>query len=390
MNASFSYETLTSSQEEDEFSRLLSLCFNSLGESLYMKRVGSQNFRVMRQGGQLMGGLAILRMGQWYGGQCVPMAGIAAVGVAPEYRGSGVAIALMQKTLSELREQGIPLSVLYPATQRLYRKAGYEQGGSLCTWEVSTQAIHLSDRSLPVHSITPSVEVLEPLYRQKAQTYNGHLDRHAALWKDLTNTEVKEAIASTYLFGDINHPEGYAIFHQVRVNNSNRLIIKDWVLLTPASVQRFWSFLADHRTQIDHIQWRSSMVDPLTLLLPEQSADLVETERWMVRIIDVSKALEKRGYPADLQAELHLEIQDDLFLQNTGKFVLTVANGKSEVATSGNGDLKLTIRALSSLYSGLFTPQELKLMGQLEATESALKTAAHLFNSHAPWISDFF
>lgn len=355
-----------------------------------MKRVGVDNFRVVRQGETIAGGLAILQMGQWYGSHCVPMAGIAAVGVAPDYRGSGVAIALMQHTLRELRDQGIPLSVLYPATQRLYRKAGYEQAGLLSTWEINPQAIHLSDRSLPVYPITPSVEWLAPLYQQKAQTHNGHVERHAALWTDLTDMNPSGAIARAYGFGEPGNPEGYIIFHQVRVNNTSRLVVKDWVLLTPAAIQRFWSFLADHRSQIDQIFWRSSIADSLSVLLPEQSARLHETERWMLRIIDVGKALEKRGYSANLQAELHFDIQDDLFAENTGKFILTVANGKSEMTQGGNGNLKLNIRALSSLYSGLFTPYELKLMGQLEATDFALQTATQLFAGQLPWMSDFF
>jgi predicted acetyltransferase len=296
----------------------------------------------------------------------------------------------MQHTLRELREQGIPLSALYPATQRLYRKAGYEQAGSFCVWEIEAQAIQAGDRSLPVHPITPTVDRLAPLYRHKAQSHNGHLERHAALWQELTDTNPKEAIACAYGFGSLEQLEGYIIFHQVRADNSNRLVIKDWALLTPAAVHRFWSFLADHRSQIDHIRWRSSPIDPLTLFLSEQSARLVNLEQWMLRIVDVSKALEKRGYSPHLQSELHFDIQDDLLPENTGKFVLTVANGKSEVVRGGNGDLKIHIRALSSLYSGLFTPHELKLIGQLEATETALEIATYLFQGASPWISDFF
>jgi predicted acetyltransferase len=388
MTFSFQYTTLSSSEEE-HFSHLLGQCFNSLGESTYIKRIGVDSFRVLHQGDQLAGGLAILPMGQWYGGQCVPMAGIAAVAIAPEYRGAGAAIALMQNTLRELREQGVPLSVLYPATQRLYRKAGYEQAGVLCTWEINPQAIHISDRSLPVHPITPSVELLAPLYRQKAQSINGHVERHTALWQELMNPKPEGAIACAYGFGELEQLEGYIIFHQIKVGNSNRLVIKDWVMLTPSAVQRFWTFLADHRSQIDQVRWRSSPADPLTVLLPEQEAYIVESERWMMRILDVSKALEKRGYPA-VQAELHFDIQDDLFDENNDKFVLTVSDGKSEVIRGGNGDLKLNIRTLSALYSGLFTSQELALVGRLEATRSALMTATQLFTHSSPWMSDFF
>lgn len=50
-------------------------------------------------------------MAQWWGGERVPMTGIAAVGIAPEYRGTGAAIALMQHTVKELHAKGYPLAI---------------------------------------------------------------------------------------------------------------------------------------------------------------------------------------------------------------------------------------------------------------------------------------
>jgi len=41
----------------------------------------------------------------------------------------------------------------------------------------------------------------------------------------------------------------------------------------------------------------------------------------MLRVIDVSKALEKRVYPLGIETELHLEVKDDLLPENNGKSV---------------------------------------------------------------------
>lgn len=88
------------------------------------------------------------------------MAGIAAVGVLPEYRGQGVANRLLKQTIQELHSQQIPISALYPATQAPYRKVGYEQGGSSCKWQLPTASIQLQERDLALERIEVAIAVL--------------------------------------------------------------------------------------------------------------------------------------------------------------------------------------------------------------------------------------
>jgi len=126
------------------------------------------------------------------------------------------------------------------------------------------------------------------------------------------------------------------------------------------------------------------------LLLPEQTAKIYRLERWMLRVINVSTALEKRGYPQKLETELHLEVRDDLLPENNGRFVLHVSNGQGEVTKGGKGELQLDISGLAPLYTGLFTPHQLQLMGYLEAKEPALLAATQLFAGSQPWMPDFF
>ncbi len=110
----------------------------------------------------------------------------------------------------------------------------------------------------------------------------------------------------------------------------------------------------------------------------------------MLRVIDVPKALEKRGYPEGVEAQLHLDVRDDLLLENNGQFVLTVSGGRSEVTRGGKGELKLDVRAMAPLYTGLFTPHQLQLTGQIEASNTALSVATQLFTGLQPWMCDKF
>ncbi|MBD2361798.1 GNAT family N-acetyltransferase [Anabaena minutissima FACHB-250] len=391
MTPQFKY---TKAQQEDirQLGHILEQCFiMSAGDSeIYANLVGLDNFRVIYRDQKVAGGLVIYSMGQWWGGGRVPMAGLAAVGIAPEYRGDGAAIALIQNALQEIHAQDIPISVLYPATQRLYRKAGYEQAGSYCTWEISTQSIQIREQSLPVQPVDPKDDDLfHSLHQQQGKLTHGYLDRHPAIWQGLIHTEAQETLY-TYLIGDKDQPQGYIIFTQERTKDASILRVKDWVMLSLDAARTFWTFLANHRSQIDKVRWKSSITDSLTLLLPEQTAKICQSDRWMLRIVDVCKALSARGYPPGVEAELHLDIQDNLLTSNQGKFILSVANGRGEVTKGGKGEFKLDIQGLAPLYSSLFTPSQLQLAGKLDATATALSTATQIFAGVSPWMMDFF
>lgn len=379
--------------DAQRFIQILAQCFmSSIDRSkVYFDRIGIDQFRSIHQEGQLAGGLALLPMRQWWGGQRIAMTGIAAVGIAPEYRGSGAALSLLQNTLRELHQEAVPLSVLYPATQRLYRKVGYEQGGMYQGWSAATQAIQIKSTALPFQAIDPKqFDRLRPLQQQQARQNNAHLDRHAIVWQEKVDAEPHQTIHG-YLIGSSDQPQGYVLFDQHSSQNETVLRVRDWAILSAEAGRSLWGFFASHRSQIHKIQWRGGAIDLLSLLLPEQSASPRDEMRWMLRIVHVPLALEKRGYPTGLELELHLEVMDDLLPENQGKFILSVSNGQGNVGKGGRGDLKLDIRGLAPLYTGLFTPQQLALMGYLDAPEAVLSIATQLFATGAsPWMPDFF
>ncbi|MBP5973917.1 GNAT family N-acetyltransferase [Brasilonema sp. CT11] len=391
MMPKFEYSQLIK-EDIQRLGNILEQCFlMSPGDSeIFFNSIGLENFRVIRAGEEVAGGLGIIPMAQWWGGERVPMAGISVVGIAPEYRAGGAALTMMQHTVKELHAKGVPISTLYPATQRLYRKAGYEQGGISSIWEVPTQSILVKEQPLPVGAVADKVhEKFHELYQQHAKLNNGLLERHQSLWEYMFKPDKKEGIYA-YLIGYAEQPQGYIIFSQHQDQDGSFIRVKDFVVMTTAAAQTFWNFLAKHRSVIQNVQWKGSATESLTLLLPEQTAKQKSTSYWMLRVIDVVKALEKRGYPPGIQAELHLEIQDDLLAENNGKFILSVANGRGEVTSGGKGEMKLDIRGLAPLYTGLFTPQQLQLAGRLDATETARFAATQIFVGTAPWMADFF
>lgn len=386
------FGTVSDSEEAQSFGKISCQCFNVSGRGwqFYSNRVGLENLRVIRQAGQIAGGLSLYPMGQWFGGRSIPMSGVAGVGVAPEYRGIGVAVELMRQTLKELHASGIPLSALYAATQRLYRKVGYEQAGSYCRFSLPTDSIAVRDHSLPLHPVDPThLKVFHNLYRQRATVTNGNLDRHKAIWERLVQPSTDDSIYA-YLVGSNDKPEGYVIFSQQQGATNYNLRVWDLVALTPAAGRRLWAFFADHRSLAGDVVWHGPTVEPLLALLPEQTYQITRLERWLLRVIDVPKALALRGYPLGVEAELHLAVRDELLPQNNGRFILAVSQGQGEVVDGGRGELQLDVRGLSPLYTGLLTPHQLQANGYLEATADALVVATQIFAGPEPWMPDHF
>src|SRR5882672_1691904 len=91
-------------RELDALMTILGEVFRATPEHLhrYVQNVGAENFRLLRAGKDLVGGLAMLPMGQFFGGTSVPMVGVALVGIAPHQRAGGAGTALMSAMLREL------------------------------------------------------------------------------------------------------------------------------------------------------------------------------------------------------------------------------------------------------------------------------------------------
>ncbi|HEY9735728.1 MAG TPA: GNAT family N-acetyltransferase [Trichocoleus sp.] len=390
MTNSLKYTTLQDDSDAKRLSQLLGQSFvaDPDAELIYLNRIGHQQIRTIRQGETLLGGLAIIPMGQWFGGKRVDMSGIAAVCIAPEARGTGAALKMMQQMLQELHNNRVPLSTLYPAVQQLYRRAGYEQGGTSCHWVCNPAGIGLSKAPLTLSPIAPEPGVLAPLAQKQACRHNGLLDRHPLIWQWVTAPAGQTCYS--YSIGPTEAPEGYILFTQTRTESGNKLRVLDWVALTPAAVTSLWAFLASHRSQVEQIQWTGGAIDWLSLGLPEQPSKQNSISRWMTRIVCVREALEARGYPQSVTGELHLAVTDDLLPENQGNWVLTLDQGQGHVAPGGRGDLKLDIRGLTPLYTSLFSPYQLQQIGYLDGPDSALSFASQAFGGASPWLADFF
>ena len=387
--------TIGPPQSDGDCERYAQLCVDAFGAPLEAIRraddlVGREHIRVVRRGEQVIAGLIAIPLGQYWGGAAVPMNGIGGVATAVEARGSGAATELLRAVVRELRERGVPISTLYPATRKLYRRVGYEMAGIECDAELRCDGIDIRDRGLTMRPATDEDEAgVVSAYRTWARRHSGNLERSAYHWDRVRRR--RDKTYDGYIIEGDHGIEGYVYIGAVDVPNAPAEVhASDVVALTPAAARRILTFFADYRTTRGAAKWRTSPTDPLLAQLPEGRFKLHMWGGWMLRILDVAGALAARGYGPGIDAELHLRVHDDLLAENNGDYVLRVTEGRATAEPGGRGLLELDVRGLASLYASHSTPIDLVMTGQATGDEQSLALAATIFAGPAAWMRDTF
>jgi len=356
----------------------------------FFARIGREHVRVLRESGRVVAGLTLLPLGQWFGGRSVRMTGVNLVGAAPEARGHGAATRLMQAAVREMRDAGVPISTLYPAKQTLYRRCGWEVTGA--RWELSVEARHLdvATRELAVRSFVPAdLPAVQALHRDVVREHTGPVDRPDFLWRRVVDPP-KRGVQG-FLVEGAGGIEGYVFLSVARGEGMRQeLSATELLAATPAAARRLLRFLGDHDSLADRIVWWGNPADPLLGAISEHVWKGRIHFPWMVRILDPKAALEGRGYAPGLAMELSFALEDPLLEENTGRFVLEVADGRGSVRPGGDGRIRADVRGLAAIYGGWTTPRGARAMGLLDGPDDDLARAAGAFAGPIPWMSDMF
>jgi len=354
------------------------------------ERYGTDKLRVLRENGETIAGLSLLPLGQWWGGRRLAMGGISLVGVAPEHRGRGAATRLMRAVVREMKEGGYPVSVLYPAKQTLYRRAGWELAGS--RWEIAWGAGDPADASRDgtIREIrAEDLESVDAAYRRWARDRDGALDRPDFMW--LRIREPWKHVARGFLVEGTAGPEGWVWLYETEGSGHGYdLHLVECAALTRAAGRRLLAFVGDHASLGQTVRWWGDPRDPMVSLFREQRYKARVFFQWMLRVVDAKAAIEGRGYPPGVTASIHLEIDDELVPENSGRVVVDVTGGRAEVRAGGDGKVRVGARGLAALWSGHLPASRAAVAGLAEGDRTDLAAADAVFGSAPASMSDMF
>lgn len=357
----------------------------------WFERAGHEHTYSFVAGGEVAASAIEVPMGLWLGGRSVKNLGVAGVAVGPRHRGRGLAYELMAALVREGRERGYAVSTLYPATQALYRKVGYQLAGGHYHINLRLDGITSRCREAEIVPLgAGDLERLRPLQARVARQHDGNLDRGAYVWARVFAPRFEDARGFGVAFD--GQLEGYTFFTtRTAPSLDQQLELTDLVAETPRAKHALLAFFASHRSLAKKVSWTGGPHDPFVSLLDEQACEVALRYHYMLRILDVGLALEERGYPRATHDRLVLEVSDPELPENGGRFTLEVEDGRGRVERGGAGPaLRASINGLSSLYGGYLPASELARLGWLEGDDEALRAADHIFAGRTPWMSEMF
>ncbi|MCC5821953.1 MAG: GNAT family N-acetyltransferase [Phycisphaerales bacterium] len=352
--------------------------------------------RVFRdERGEPAGSALVVWCGQFFGGRSVPMAGVRAVAVPPERRGTGVATDLMKALLGEAHERGTPISTLYAATQPLYRRTGYEQAGH--RHRVTLDPARLKGRAVPGTRIRPADfdrdhDAIVACHHAMARAMPGNLDRDAYLWSLLRAPRATQT-DTLLIEDDAGRIGGVLTSRLERIPYPGRgfaLWASDISASSEQGARGVLAAMAGFGSVATEIRLHCGPTHPLLLLLDEQKYRIDHEEHWMTRIVRLADAVGARGYPATLRTRVGVRVHDPLFSDNDGDWTIEVEDGHAEGTRGGDARVELDIGAMAAVYTGFASPEQLALIGRIRGDQEALSTLGAIFAGPTPSMVDFF
>jgi len=307
--------------------------------------------------GRLVGVALYHDMRQWWYGRAVPMAGVASVAVAPEHRGRGIARRLMADLLAEMVRRGYPISALFPATMSMYRSLGWELAGARETAEIPARSLSpLAPPDLPPEAGPVVLKRAEPGDAAAVNSVIGRVHEAARdcgpiTWDEAT---VRQWLGDRDLYAYLSH-DGFLIYHCHDGNDA--VFVEGAEAMSAATVRAFWSHVGSHASIAEKVYARVGAADAFWWLTRERDADVTHRSLWMLRVVDAPAAIAARGFPAATSLSVPLDLADGARPENSGRWELTVAEGKGSLSPltsppAAGPPLALGPRGLAALYAG--------------------------------------
>ncbi len=341
-------------------------------------------------------------MAQYFGGRSVPMGGLSGVGVAPDRRGRGLGRTVVSASLLAMHERGDVISSQFPTTASMYRSLGYEYAGDYGSTRVPLAEL---PRGSELDATANSIEFsacswgdvnheAATLWDSMARPHNGWQDHRPLLWQQ-TAYDWDHHEGGKYLVRGVRDGKTVAIVaYQQEAPVSDGLFslwLEQLLVADGGALRAAFAYLAGHGTTVDAIKTTLPVDYFGWALRGGEHLAHHKTFRAMTRLIDVSGAIEARGYPGGLTVAVPLAIVDPLIDSNNGNYIFEVTAGQGALTPGGDGGIALGIGALSAIYTGVGQPAVMAQAGQLSGgTEVQHGDLAAAFAGPAPVFTAYF
>ncbi|MFD3381959.1 MULTISPECIES: enhanced intracellular survival protein Eis [unclassified Streptomyces] len=346
-----------------------------------------------RSGTVVAGGLGLL-IPQHFGGAPVPSACLGAGCVAPEERGSRLAARLLTERLHALQAQGAVISSLWTASTGYARHLGWEAPAPVTAWSIATDDLkqaattRKTDHLDITHGLTPDAEELQ---QDLARQWNGPVQRPHwwAAW-----TTARHALTTYRFHRPGQPPTGVLAFAMTpREQHGMHLAVHDFWATDQHTADAMLAFLGRH-DRAATITFQRNALPPSPLLLHtlhRYRPHVRAWHPWMLRILNLPEAIRLRGWPADLDLSVPIEVEGESH-NTSDRYLLHIEAGSAELRpTSREAAVSFTRGQLAVWYAGGYRSTTTARLSGIECTSSqALTNLIHATTDQEPWLPDHF
>jgi predicted acetyltransferase len=335
-----------------------------------------ENLTVVEVAGDIVAHAFLFPFEASFGGRLTKVGGVASVGVAPEARGRGVGRALMKKLHALSDARGDALTLLYPFRQGFYASLGYAPITSRRRIAFDPRAVPDGWRELARQRTVGRAkgedrERIESLHAAAAARTNGWITRGAAFWDRLFARERRHHLVTD---------GGYVAFtiDQEHTHGEAVLLVDELVAIDDTARRTLYGALSAMRDQVHEIVIEVAHDDPIEHALVDvdrrrYGTDTVEHAFGeivggpMVRIEDVHRAIEARGY-REGEATFDVVVDDEIAM------AVTIADGRAIVSGARGGAVLHATRAtLAGIFYGGLRATDAARLGLLDADHKLLE-----------------
>jgi predicted acetyltransferase len=311
----------------------------------------------------------------WFGGARVPTSGIAGVTVVAEDRGRGLLDGLFEALLRNARERGVAISTLFPTAPRIYRRFGYEVVGQFDTVELATADLAAVRETGDLHArraLPADLDAVRGVYDAWAVAQNGPLTRRGPSFPATAEEVLASYTGITLAVDGQDRVHGYASWRRgPGYGEHTALRVADLVATREDARSTLLRTLGSFASVAPVTRLDTSGDDPVRYLLPSAGWHAVESEPYMLRLLDPGAAFGLRTWPAGLVLDTVFELADEHLHDLDGSWRLSVRDGSATCErTDAPAGPRFTGRGLALSYAGAQGSANLRMAGLLSGDDT--------------------
>ena len=339
----------------------------------------------------------------------LPAAGVTYVGVRSTHRRRGLLSQMMRRQLTDVKDRGEPVAVLWASEAAIYGRFGYGVASTLLRIEVdrvdaSVRADVAEDPTLRLRLMTPAdmTSDIERIEHAVVDRHPGQFERDKRWIEQLVADPTSRHGGMSKLQGlvvyDGDDAVGYALYRSKNESLRPHMLPNGDVLVFAHAALTPAADLALTRTLLSmdlmrRVRWWNRPLDSTVphVLTDARQARTTVVDGLHLRIVDLPAALSGRRYAAPV--DVVLDVDDPICPWNTGRWHL---RGDRQAATCSPTDdpagIRLGIEDLGAIYLGGTSLTTLAATGRVTAVDDdVLNRASVAFGWHvAPWCPVIF